>query len=209
MQSRCIAQAALGKTSPQLIEILAPGLDSVCQQDGIARLDEIRVGWTEIHAVGEQLQHQFVAFGKVELPDELGAHIPQSRTPEFANIVWLVGILIRDWFHLGINWPGRAAGNTRMQVKLHRVNVFKGQRGFADIGRVRVTASPVVIILGEIASARGSPLIKCISSCSVCSVQVIRRLGQQSQRVKVRPSLAKAQGYLRATPDSTTHPAQA
>lgn len=59
-------------------------IDEIGLENGVAGLEEIGVGWGELHAIGDELEDELVAGGEAVFGDEIGAGIPESDAPDFA-----------------------------------------------------------------------------------------------------------------------------
>ena len=71
------AQAAFGEGSPQFILVGAPGQHLVGLNYRVTRFHKRRIRRGELHAIGDQLQDEFIASGEAVLDDEFGPGFPK------------------------------------------------------------------------------------------------------------------------------------
>ena len=85
----------------------------------------------------------------------------------------------------------RIARHAVVRGGFRRVNVRKQERIFVGVRAIRITADAVVIILIKLAA---ETVIRHVRAHRINAVHVRRRIGQQGQRVEIRPAFAHAGG---------------
>jgi hypothetical protein len=152
----------------------------VGEDDGVAGLEEVRLGRGKFHTIGHKLEGKIIAHGKAVFVYEVRMDFPESGTPDFALVMDFVGFA-------GVEWVERAARDAGVGADLTGVDVFEGEWIFRHIRAVREVADAEVIVLEE-----ASELVGDVAAHGVSCMRVITGLAEEAFGVEVRPTFTHA-----------------